>query len=186
MSKIVKNKLSLNEYLSFIYPIVLYSEPEGGFTAEIVDLPGCLTQSETIEEVYEFIDEARQLWIEVAYEEGIFIPLPSTENTSSGKFVVRLPKSLHHKLAVSAEAEAVSLNQYVVSRLSETHTTQQLTQTMMVEFGELHRKFHRLENQLKAVQWKIEEPQYLPDNSYRIGYVGEISRTTTTEFVLVG
>jgi predicted HicB family RNase H-like nuclease len=36
----------------------------------------------------------------------------------SGKFVVRVPKSLHAALAAEAEAEGVSLNQLVVAKLS--------------------------------------------------------------------
>jgi antitoxin HicB len=37
----------------------------------------------------------------------------------SGKFVLRLPKSLHRKLARNAKKENVSLNQYAVLLLSE-------------------------------------------------------------------
>jgi len=52
-------------------------------------------------------------WIEVALEEGIPVPEPRREEEYSGKFVVRLPKSLHHKLAQIAEREGVSLNSLV-------------------------------------------------------------------------
>jgi hypothetical protein len=38
--------------------------------------------------------------------------------TASGKFVVRLPKSLHEALTNEARAEGVSLNQLVVSKLA--------------------------------------------------------------------
>jgi predicted HicB family RNase H-like nuclease len=66
------------------------------------------------------INEARELWIETVYESGKRdIPLPATEQDYSGKFVLRLPKSLHRRLAQQAEQEGVSLNQYAVSLLSE-------------------------------------------------------------------
>ncbi len=42
---------------------------------------------------------------------------PSREEYS-GKFVVRVPKSLHAALAAEAAAEGVSLNQLVVAKLS--------------------------------------------------------------------
>ena len=42
---------------------------------------------------------------------------PSREEYS-GKFVVRVPKSVHAALASEAEAEGVSLNQLVVAKLS--------------------------------------------------------------------
>jgi predicted RNase H-like HicB family nuclease len=38
--------------------------------AQIKDLPGCLTQGETLDETIANIKEARQLWIETAYEAG--------------------------------------------------------------------------------------------------------------------
>jgi antitoxin HicB len=64
------------------------------------------------------INEARELWIETAYEAGDDIPLPSNDDSYSGKLLVRMPKSLHRRLAETAENEGVSLNQYIVSLLS--------------------------------------------------------------------
>jgi predicted RNase H-like HicB family nuclease len=56
-------------YLFFIpkYSISIYPEEEGGYTAMIPDLPGCMTQGETLEEVVMNIEESRQLWIETVY-----------------------------------------------------------------------------------------------------------------------
>jgi len=42
----------------------------------------------------------------------------SSREEYSGKFVVRLPKSLHAALAAEAEIEGVSLNQLVVAKLA--------------------------------------------------------------------
>lgn len=63
-------------------------------------------------------DEARTLWIETEYESGHKIPLPSYPEEYSGKFNLRLPRSLHRSLAEAAEGEGVSLNQYVVQLLA--------------------------------------------------------------------
>jgi predicted HicB family RNase H-like nuclease len=54
------------------------------------------------------------------YEDGQEIPLPSSEVEYSGKFNVRVPASLHRKLAKLAVKEGVSLNQYIVYALSHT------------------------------------------------------------------
>ena len=72
-----------------------------------------------MEETVDNIAEARELWIETVYESGGEIPLPSTEIDYSGKVLLRMPKSLHRRLAEAAEREGVSLNQYIVSVLSE-------------------------------------------------------------------
>lgn len=112
---------SLEFYLSRKYPITIYpdSDPEVGYVVEIKDLPGCMTQGETVDEAMSNIEEARQLWIEAVYEQGNDIPLPSTENHYSGRVLLRMPKSLHQQLVENAEREEVSFNQYVVSLLSE-------------------------------------------------------------------
>jgi predicted RNase H-like HicB family nuclease len=74
----VAERQSLEYYLNLKYPISIIPEEEGGFTALIPDLPGCITQSETMEEVVANIEEARQLWIETVYLSGRReIPQPS-------------------------------------------------------------------------------------------------------------
>jgi len=108
----------LEYYLGLKYPITLYIAPEGGFAVEIEDLPGCISQGETAEEAMEMIEEARQLWLESAYEDGLDISLPREDREYSGKFNVRFPKSLHRRLDQMADREGVSLNQFLVSMLS--------------------------------------------------------------------
>ncbi|WP_242049275.1 MULTISPECIES: type II toxin-antitoxin system HicB family antitoxin [Nostocales] len=81
------------------YSIILYPDSEGGYVAQIKDLPGCLSQGETIEETMENINEARELWIETAYEAGDEIPLPITDDKYSGKLLLRMPKSLHRQFS---------------------------------------------------------------------------------------
>lgn len=77
-------KHSLEDCLSFKYPISIYPEEAGGYTAIIPDLPGCMTQGETLEEVVANIEEARELWIETVYKSGKKeIPLPSKKNLIS-------------------------------------------------------------------------------------------------------
>jgi len=111
-------KQPLEYYLNLQYPVTLYPDPEGGYVAQIKDLPGCLTQGETLDETMTNINEARELWIETAYESGDDIPLPSTEENYSGKLLLQMPKSLHQRLAEEAERENVSLDRYIVFLLS--------------------------------------------------------------------
>jgi len=108
----------LEFYLGLNYPVMITPDVTGGYVAEIEDLPGCFTQGETLEETYANIEEARNLWLESAYEDGLEIPLPSEDDKFSGKFNVRVPASLHRKLHKLAKKEGVSLNQYVVYALS--------------------------------------------------------------------
>lgn len=119
MNQKMKVKLkSLDYYLSLKYPISFYPESEG-YTAIIKDLPGCMSQGETLSEAMENIQEARELWIETAYECGHEIPLPATDVEYTGNLSLQIPKSLHLSLAEKAEKEGVSLDRYILVLLSK-------------------------------------------------------------------
>ena len=113
----------VEQYLRLPYTIkVIRDEGEGfsGWFARVVELPGCMTQAETLEELEGMIQEAMRAWIETALEDGAPIPEPRTEEAYSGKFVVRVPKSLHRQLVEAAERDGVSLNTFVNASLSRT------------------------------------------------------------------
>ena len=109
----------LEEALSRQYRFDVIADPDGGYVILFPDLPGCMTQVETIDEVGPAADEIRTLWIETTLDMGQEIPLPTYPEAFSGKFNVRIPKSLHRDLVHLAEDEGVSLNQLVVSLLSD-------------------------------------------------------------------
>lgn len=112
----------LSYYLSLPYSIKLYPAQEGGFVSEIPDLPGCLSQGQTAAEAITMIEDAKKSWLSIALEQDMEIPLPAEFRSSenySGKFNVRIPKTLHRSLANRARAEGVSLNQLIVYELSK-------------------------------------------------------------------
>ena len=116
----VNERKPLEYYISLKYPVTLVAAPEGGYFVKIEDLPGCYSQGETVEEAMEMIEEARRQWLEVVYEDDeITIPLPQGEREYSGNVYIRAPKSLHRQLDQMAVREGVSLNQFVVSTLSQ-------------------------------------------------------------------
>ncbi len=116
----------LQDHLSLGYPFQVIAEPEGGYTIVFPDLPGCMSQVESLAEVGPVAEEIRTLWIETAYERGLEIPEPSYPEEYSGRFNLRIPRSLHRKLAESAEREGVSLNQYVATLLARGDAQAQL------------------------------------------------------------
>lgn len=124
-------------YLGQNYPITLYNAEEGGYVAELEDLPGCLTEGETVEEAIQNLDNARNAWIQTAYEDGVDIPLPRSDEEYSGKFMVRIPKYLHRHLAEKAKRESVSLNQYIESILSAGVSTQHLAEEIIARLEEM-------------------------------------------------
>jgi predicted RNase H-like HicB family nuclease len=69
---------TLQDYLTLNYPITFYPESEGGYTVIIQDLPGCISEGDTLEEAMENILDAKKAWLETAWEYQDEIPLPST------------------------------------------------------------------------------------------------------------
>jgi predicted RNase H-like HicB family nuclease len=112
----------LSYYRSLEYSFRVAPDPEGGFVASIPDLPGCYSFGETKEEAITKLDESKNLWLESYYEAHGDAPEPSREQEFSGRFLLRLPKYLHQRLHEDARAEGVSLNQYILSLLSERST----------------------------------------------------------------
>jgi antitoxin HicB len=103
---------NLTYYLSLPYTIELQHDLDGWFV-RVKELPGCISQGDTAGEALEMIQEAMTLWLEVALEDGDPIPEPRELDDYSGKFVVRVPRSLHRDLVDRAAEEGVSLNQFV-------------------------------------------------------------------------
>ena len=127
----------LEYYLSLRYPVTVHPDPDGGLVGEIEELPGCMTQGETLDEVFQAIEDARKLWIKTAYGEGQGIPLPRDMEKYTGKFVVRIPRGLHRDLARVAKRQGVSLNQYVTSLLS-TGVSSALIGTEVASMFQIH------------------------------------------------
>ena len=113
-----RGKKTIAHYLNLRYRITIEGEEKTGYFASITDLPGCIAEGETMDEALSNLEVARTLWIETAYSFDDVIPLPTSDNKYSGKFLLRVPPYLHQKLAESAQREGVSLNQYLVSLLS--------------------------------------------------------------------
>ena len=97
----------------------LSEEDGGGFLAIAPDLPGCMSDGETLEEAVHEVLDAIESWISVAKEFGDPIPLPDSGGTSGlGRFVPIIPKTLYAKLSAKAKQEGVSLNSFVVAKLA--------------------------------------------------------------------
>jgi len=112
--------MNVKEYLKLPYHIVIRrinDETGSYYFATVQEFDGCMSHGDTYAEACENIQEAMELWIEAKLEGGYPVPKPIEENNYSGKFVLRLPKTLHARLAMEAEKEGISLNQYALYRL---------------------------------------------------------------------
>lgn len=112
---------TVDEYMKLPYRLELIPDiDEGGYVAGFPELPGCLSQGETIEEATENAYEAKRVWLAAAIEDGIQINEPEAFSEYSGQFKLRIPKSMHRMLSIRAKEEGVSMNQYCVYLLSKS------------------------------------------------------------------
>ncbi|MBV9470401.1 MAG: type II toxin-antitoxin system HicB family antitoxin [Abitibacteriaceae bacterium] len=59
------------------YEIILYwSNEDGVFVAEVLELPGCMAHGDTQEDALANVKDAIQLWIDTAQEFGDLVPQP--------------------------------------------------------------------------------------------------------------
>jgi antitoxin HicB len=107
--------------------------------AKVVELPGCSAHGADEQEALRNLEEAQRLWIEDCLAAGDAVPEPAREDPlPSGKWVQRVPRSLHRRLSQMAKEEGVSLNQLVTSMLSQQlsgRAMQKALEPMVVSSG---------------------------------------------------
>lgn len=114
--------MDIVEYMRLPYTITIrHIEDESGgyFYATVLELDGCQSSGDTYQEAYERIQEAMEGFIETKLEGGFEVPLPTApQQDYSGKMLLRMPKTLHQRLALEAKLEGISLNQYALYKLA--------------------------------------------------------------------
>jgi antitoxin HicB len=112
-------KKDIAHYLALPYTKILRPDEDGDIVATISELPGCSTHGANEQEALQNLQEAQKLWLEDCIAAGDAVPEPDTKAPlPSGKWVQRVPRSLHRRLSQRAKEEGVSLNQLVTSMLS--------------------------------------------------------------------
>jgi predicted HicB family RNase H-like nuclease len=97
---------------------VAWSPEDGEFVATCLEFPSLSwlagTQHEALTGLLDLVaDVVRDLT-----EQDEEVPEPLSERPYSGKFNLRVGEQLHRRLAIQAAEEHLSLNQYVVRRLT--------------------------------------------------------------------
>lgn len=110
----------------FKYSIVLqWSDEDEGYVALIPELPNVSAVGDTPEEAVGEVKIAASLYLDFLNDEGLTFPEPNLLPIYSGQLRVRMPHSLHARLASRAQVEGISLNSFILHLLSsnsEHHT----------------------------------------------------------------
>ncbi len=113
----------VDDYLALPYTIEIVHDPSGeqdGWFARVIELPGCMTQADSFDELEAMVQDAMRAWIVTALDSGMPVPKPDAEGAYSGHLTVRVPRSLHRDLAVAAAQDGVSLSTFVSTALGRT------------------------------------------------------------------
>ena len=103
-------------YTSILEPV--NDESGSYYVGRIMEFDGCMADGDSKEEALRSLQDAMELWIETKLAIGFEVPEPIGDAKTSGKFTLRVPKSLHQRLSIEAKREGVSLNQYALYKLS--------------------------------------------------------------------
>lgn len=103
------------------YGITVRRTTEDGephFEARVRELPDVIEYADTAQEAYDLAIDTIETTAEALAEQGRDMPLPHPiTDDYSGRVTLRVPKTLHRALAMTAEEEGVSLNQHIVTVL---------------------------------------------------------------------
>jgi predicted RNase H-like HicB family nuclease len=99
--------------------VLIYDQESGQYHAEILEFPGCFAVGSTPQEAYANLEEAASSWILGCLEVGQKIPEPEDFAGHSGRIALRIPRSLHRRVALFADREGISINQFLLNAISE-------------------------------------------------------------------
>jgi predicted HicB family RNase H-like nuclease len=115
----IQKKVEYYMNLPYTMTVKRYDDQGVYYLAGFVELPDLFMTAATPEEaVKELLDEKSE-YFEECIKRGFKIPIPVDSQKYSGKLNFRMPKHLHQTVAVIAEREGVSINQYLLSAVAK-------------------------------------------------------------------
>ena len=107
----------LADYPFEIRPLTV--DEGGGFLISYPDFSDCISDGETVEEALKNGQDALKSTIATLKSKTLPVPTPNSGGVVSGKFVARVPKTIHAQLTTRAKTEGVSLNTLVVTFIAQ-------------------------------------------------------------------
>jgi predicted RNase H-like HicB family nuclease len=97
---------------------VEWSEEDRSHIAHCIEFPSVMAHGDTPSKALAEIEAAVAAAVEWMREEGEPIPEPFGLKKYKGNLTLRIPSDTHRRLAIRAAEEGVSLNQYILSRVT--------------------------------------------------------------------
>lgn len=118
MSQVAKKteneiEAQLADYMNAPYIHMIIPTAEGRYLAEVLELPGCITDGRTPEEAYSNLKEAMSGYLSSLVERDMPVPEAIGLKEMSGNIPLRISSELHRVAALRAKQEGISLNQWI-------------------------------------------------------------------------
>ena len=97
----------------------LSADEGGGYLISFPDFAECISDGETVEEAMASGRDALKATLAALKSKKLPIPSPNSGGVASGKFMARVPKTVHAQLTTRARAEGVSLNALVLTFIAQ-------------------------------------------------------------------
>jgi antitoxin HicB len=158
----------LKEYKNLKYRMVIEYHPEDeAYFVKFPELPGCVADGATAEKALKNALIVKNEWLNAAYKAGWTIIEPVAPSETSGRVTLRLPKSIHERLADRAEMEGVSLNQLILTYVTAGLEKAVLNNDILQLQQELVSQFSQIKDIIKtATEFKVDQVFTLEDWGY--------------------
>jgi len=118
----MSRKSNLDAYPFTVRPLT--RAEGGGWLVEYPDIPGCMSDGETVEEAIRHGREALSDTVAIFRETGRKLPVP---RSPAAQWRQRLPRTLYARLSGQAATEGVSINSLVTTMIAEALGARQVS-----------------------------------------------------------
>ncbi len=101
------------------YAIEVRRDEDSNVVVTVPRLPGLMALGDSVVEAMDELSIAFDEWVEDVTAHGESIPRAESDEEYSGRTLLRMPKSLHGRLAREAQRQQVSLNSWILTILAE-------------------------------------------------------------------
>lgn len=120
MATKVKRK-NINDYMNlpWSYTVERHESHGGYFVVMVNELPGIMSDGETIEEAFTSIQEPMRILIQDMLEKGEDVPEPVDKSRFKGTINYRTEPEVHYRLYKEAQRRGVSINKLIDEKVRE-------------------------------------------------------------------
>lgn len=116
----MKNKKDLKYYLTLPWTYLFeWSEIDNCYIVSILELKGCISHGDTLEEAKTMINDALKSYISCCLQYDDVIPEPLKLRDYKGNIAFRTSSEIHYQLAQKTKTIGISINSFIEEAIKE-------------------------------------------------------------------